>query len=123
MSTSLVEMSCAPMPSTATPLKGAELASYLEQLPGWSVVEEHHLHKAFPFPDFVTALAFVNRVGLIAEREQHHPDILLSWGRVEITTFTHSIHGLSRNDFILAAKIDAERTAEGPREPGGKIDR
>jgi 4a-hydroxytetrahydrobiopterin dehydratase len=123
MTTNLLEMDCAPTPATAAPLKGAALDEWLVQVPGWSVVEEHHLRKTYPFPDFVTALAFVNRVGMIAEREQHHPDILLSWGKVEVTTFTHSIQGLSRNDFILAAKIDAEATAEGAPAPGSKISR
>jgi 4a-hydroxytetrahydrobiopterin dehydratase len=73
---------------------------------GWSVVDEHHLHKVFSFPDFATALAFTNKVGELAESEGHHPDILLSWGRVEIEIFTHKIDGLTESDFILAARID-----------------
>ena len=64
------------------------------------------LRKTFRFPDFVSALAFVNRIGEVAEREQHHPDILLSWGRVSLEIWTHAIGGLSENDFILAAKIE-----------------
>lgn len=112
MPSNLVEMSCAATPSSVAPLKGAALKPWVDQVPGWSVVDEHHLKRAFSFPDFVTALAFVNRVGAIAEREQHHPDILLGWGKAEITTFTHSIEGLSKNDFILAAKINAQ--APGP---------
>src|SRR2546421_692838 len=58
------------------------------------------------FRDFVQALAFTNRVGAIAEEEQHHPDIYLAWGKVRVTIWTHAIDGLSRNDFVLAAKID-----------------
>jgi 4a-hydroxytetrahydrobiopterin dehydratase len=64
------------------------------------------LRKTFRFPDFVTALAFVNRIAEVAEREQHHPDILLAWGRVSLEIWTHAIGGLSENDFILAAKIE-----------------
>ena len=62
--------------------------------------------RAFKFPDFVQALAFVNKVGAIAEEQGHHPDILLSWGKAEVTTWTHKINGLTESDFILAAKID-----------------
>ena len=60
----------------------------------------------FAFGDFREALAFVNKVGEIAESEGHHPDILLAWGKAEITIWTHKINGLTESDFILAAKID-----------------
>ena len=68
--------------------------------------EEHHITKTFPFPDFRQALNFVNRVGELAEQQGHHPDILLAWGKAEITIWTHKINGLTESDFILAAKID-----------------
>ena len=77
------------------------------EVPSWKVVGEHHLERAFTFKDFASALAFVNRVGAIAEEENHHPDILLGWGKATVTTWTHSAGGLSENDFVLAAKIDA----------------
>ena len=67
---------------------------------------EHHITKSFTFPDFKAALAFVNKVGEVAESQGHHPDILLGWGKAEITTWTHKINGLTESDFILAAKID-----------------
>jgi 4a-hydroxytetrahydrobiopterin dehydratase len=76
------------------------------QVPGWQVIEEHHLSKSYSFPDFRTALAFVNRVGAVAEEEGHHPDLFLSWGTVGVKTWTHKIDGLTESDFILAAKID-----------------
>ena len=76
------------------------------QLPDWEVVSEHHLKKAFKFPDFKQALDFVNRAGAIAEEQGHHPDILLAWGKAEVTIFTHKIDGLTESDFVLAAKID-----------------
>jgi 4a-hydroxytetrahydrobiopterin dehydratase len=69
-------------------------------------VNEHHLEKEFRFPDFEQALSFTNAVGAIAEREGHHPDIHLAWGKVGIEIWTHKIDGLTRSDFILAAKID-----------------
>ncbi len=73
---------------------------------GWKVIDDHHLEKEFPFRNFKEALDFTNRVGAIAEQEGHHPDILLRWGRAKLTVRTHSINGLSENDFILAAKAD-----------------
>jgi 4a-hydroxytetrahydrobiopterin dehydratase len=89
------------------PLQGAELAALAEQLPLWKVVNGHHITRTFTFPDFKQALAFVNKAGAIAEEQGHHPDILLSWGKAEVTTWTHTINGLTESDFILAAKIDA----------------
>ena len=88
------------------PLKGEELASLQKQVDGWNVIEEHHVTKAFKFPDFREALKFVNLVGELAEEQGHHPDIFLAWGKVEITTWPHKINGLTESDFILAAKID-----------------
>ncbi len=98
---------CVPCRGGVPPLAGQELEDLQQRLGGgWSVVNEHHLQKAFAFPDFQTALEFTNRVGEVAEREGHHPDIRLSWGRVEVEIFTHKIDGLTESDFILAAHID-----------------
>lgn len=87
-------------------MKGKELESYQRQLPGWKIVDEHHLEKTFTFPDFKRALAFTNQVGDLAEQQGHHPDIHLAWGKVTITIWTHKINGLTESDFVLAAKID-----------------
>ena len=76
------------------------------QLPDWKIVDGKQLSKTFTFPDFVSALAFVNRVGAVAEQEGHHPDLHLAWGRVDAVTWTHSAGGLTESDFVLAAKID-----------------
>ena len=103
----LAQKHCTPCRGGVPPLSGSELAAYQQRFPSWKVVEERRLAKSFQFPDFKTALAFVDRVGSLAESEGHHPDLCLSWGRVEVTTYTHKIEGLSENDFILAAKIDA----------------
>jgi 4a-hydroxytetrahydrobiopterin dehydratase len=102
----LASKTCVPCRGGVPPLKGAALQALQSQVNGWSVVEEHHISKAFTFPDFAKALAFVNRVGAIAEQQGHHPDIFLTWGKVEIETWTHKIDGLTESDFILAAKID-----------------
>ncbi|HTQ58243.1 MAG TPA: 4a-hydroxytetrahydrobiopterin dehydratase [Bryobacteraceae bacterium] len=96
---------CVPCRGGVPPLKGDELQRISSQLPDWKVVAEHHITRTFMFPDFKTALAFVNRAGEIAEAEGHHPDLLLTWGRVDVKTYTHKIDGLTESDFILAAKI------------------
>lgn len=74
---------------------------------GWTIEREHHLEKEFRFRNFAEALAFVNRVGAMAEAQSHHPDIFLAWGRVRITIWTHKIDGLTESDFVFAAKCDA----------------
>jgi 4a-hydroxytetrahydrobiopterin dehydratase len=88
-------------------MRGDEISQFLAELDGWEVIREHHLLKTYPFKDFREALAFVDRVGQLAEEQGHHPDICFGWGRAEITIFTHKIDGLTESDFILAAKIDA----------------
>lgn len=91
----------------AEPLNPAEIAEYMESLDGeWKAVDNHHLERVFKFKNFVDALEYVNRVGELAEQEQHHPDISLSWGKVVLTLFTHKIGGLSESDIVFAAKID-----------------
>lgn len=102
----LAAMKCVPCQGGVPPLSRERVKELLAQLSGWGVEKDHHLIRSFPFPDFVTALAFVNKVGALAEEQGHHPDIYLSWGMVRITTWTHKIDGLTESDFILAAKID-----------------
>lgn len=88
-------------------MRGAELARLREQIgSGWELVREHHLEKEYSFPDFRSALDFTVRLGQVAEKEGHHPDIHLSWGRVRLEIWTHKIDGLTESDFILAAKAD-----------------
>lgn len=102
----LASKTCVPCRGGVPALKGAELQNFKKQLPGWEVVNEHHLHRRYDFPDFRQALAFVNKVGELAEEQGHHPDIMLTWGKAEITIWTHKVDGLTESDFILAAKID-----------------
>jgi len=109
MPSELASKTCVPCRGGVPPLKGQELHNLSHQLPQWRVIDEHHISRAYTFPDFKTALDFVNRVGAIAEEQGHHPDILLTWGKVEITTWTHKVNGLTESDFILAAKIDEIR--------------
>ncbi|UCF60668.1 MAG: 4a-hydroxytetrahydrobiopterin dehydratase [Anaerolineaceae bacterium] len=89
------------------PLQGPELQTLFEALGnGWRVIDEHHLEKEYKFKDFQRALDFTNKVGELAETVDHHPEICLTWGRVRITIWTHSIGGLSEADFVFAAKAD-----------------
>jgi 4a-hydroxytetrahydrobiopterin dehydratase len=103
---SLASKTCVPCRGGVPPLRGKELETLHQQVPRWEVINEHHITRAFAFPDFKHALDFVNRVGALAEAQGHHPDILLAWGKAEITLWTHKIDGLTESDFIMAAKID-----------------
>jgi 4a-hydroxytetrahydrobiopterin dehydratase len=106
MGSELASKTCVPCRGGVPPLKGQELTVLQKQVGGWDVIQEHHITKTFAFPDFRQALNFVNKVGELAEQQGHHPDIYLTWGKVEIKTWTHKIDGLTESDFILAAKID-----------------
>ena len=78
---------------------------YLKKVKNWKL-KKRKLYKEFKFRDFKTTLKFVNKIGSIAEKEGHHPDIYFTWGKCSIELYTHAIKGLSENDFILAAKIN-----------------
>lgn len=97
---------CVPCEGGATPLSDAEIKNYLAAVAGWSL-EEGKLVREYAFKNFAEALAFVNRVGELAESEGHHPDLnLYNWNKVKITLYTHAINGLHLNDFVLASKIN-----------------
>ena len=103
----LADRECVPCKGGVPPLQGEAIASLLRQLTGgWQVINEHHLEKDYAFPDFRSALAFTNRLGELAETQNHHPDIYLSWGKVRVTIWTHKINGLTESDFVFAAKAD-----------------
>lgn len=108
MDCELAKRRCVPCQGHVPRLSGEQLRRLAAQLGGdWQVVGEHHLEKEYRFRDFRQALQFVNRLGEIAEAEGHHPEILLAWGRVRVTIYTHKIDGLTESDFVLAAKYDA----------------
>jgi 4a-hydroxytetrahydrobiopterin dehydratase len=91
------------------PLSRAEIAEFNTQVPEWRILEQEgiqHLQRVFTFKDFAQALAFTNKVGQLAEANDHHPAILTEWGRVTVTWWTHKVKGLHRNDFIMAVKTD-----------------
>ena len=103
----LAQKQCVACKGGVPPLAGEELAHLSRQLDvGWQVVSGHHLEREFKFPDFRQALQFTNRVGELAEAQNHHPDIYLAWGKVKLTLWTHKIDGLTESDFVFAAKVD-----------------
>ena len=108
----LIEKKCVPCEGGVSPFKKEEIQEYLGQLRGeWEARDEKKIHKQFSFKNFKEALAFINKVGDIAESEGHHPDIrLFDYKNVEIELSTHAVGGLSENDFILAAKIEQLET-------------
>jgi 4a-hydroxytetrahydrobiopterin dehydratase len=103
----LAARECAPCRGGIPALKGKALKELEKELGGgWKTVRGHHLEKEFTFKDFRKALDFTNRVGALAEAQNHHPDIGLAWGKAKVTIWTHKIDGLTESDFVLAAKIE-----------------
>jgi 4a-hydroxytetrahydrobiopterin dehydratase len=107
--TQLKEQGCVPCRQGA-PLAGeTETVDFMRQLPDWQIItvdDIHRLTRSYSFKNFRQALDFTNRVGELAEQEGHHPAILLEWGKVTLSWWTHKIGGLHRNDFVMAAKSD-----------------
>lgn len=104
---SLSAKECVPCKSGGSPLPDNSIKELLCRLNNEWTVQNSRLRKTYRFKNFAEALAFTNKVGALAEQQQHHPDIFLSWGKVIIELYTHKIKGLHENDFILAAKVDA----------------
>ena len=103
----LAKKKCVPFEDKTGKLEPIQSKNLLQDIDKWNIVDDRYIEKTLLFKDFASALTFINKVGEIAERENHHPDIcLFSWNKVKFTLSTHSINGLSENDFILAAKID-----------------
>ncbi len=105
---SLQHKSCAPCQSGGPPLEKEAAEGFLRDLGGnWQINGKRHLYNQFKFKDFVGAMAFANKIAEIAEKEGHHPNLIISWGECSVEIWTHKVNGLSENDFILAAKIEA----------------
>jgi 4a-hydroxytetrahydrobiopterin dehydratase len=104
---SLADNQCVPCRGGVPPLPRERIDALLTELePGWKLTPTGHLSRTYEFRDFAGALAFANRVGDIAEREGHHPDLYVAWGRCGVEIWTHKIDGLTESDFFLAAKAD-----------------
>jgi 4a-hydroxytetrahydrobiopterin dehydratase len=114
MSETLSTKTCTPCRGGVDPMSLDMARGYLESTPLWSLMDDgHRLERKFTFKDFAAALDFVNKVGAIAEKEGHHPDMSFGWGYATVSVFTHKIKGLHENDFILASKIDKLPGAQG----------
>jgi len=101
----LAEQKVEPVAAGTPPLSKDEAAELGKGIPQWTL-NDGAIEREFRFKDFEEAMDFVNRVAEVAEQEDHHPDISISYNRVRLTFSTHKIGGLSRNDFILAARVD-----------------
>jgi len=109
----LAKNECLPCKGDVPPLKGSELTPLHDELGhDWELVNEHHLTRAYAFKGYGPAVTFTNSVAAIAEQQMHHPDILLAWGKVEVTIWTHKIDGLTQSDFYFAAKVEAAFQAQ-----------
>ena len=105
----LAKKTCIPCRGGVPPLKGDQLEDLQDKLKNdWKIINEHHLEKEYSFKNFKEALDFTVKVGELAENQDHHPDIFLTWGKVKVTIWTHKIDGLTESDFIFAAKTDRE---------------
>lgn len=103
----LLTQKCVPCLIGTPPLTRVQIAGYLSELKKeWQVINDVMLKRKLTFPDFTSALAYVNQVGALAEEEGHHPDLEVGWGYVIIKLYTHKINGLSEADFIFAAKSE-----------------
>ena len=103
----LAQKKCVPCEAESPPLSRSSAEALLSQITGWNLsAEAKKISKTFKFKNFREAISFANAVAEIAEKEGHHPDLFVSWGKVKVELTTHSIGGLSENDFILAAKIN-----------------
>jgi 4a-hydroxytetrahydrobiopterin dehydratase len=124
--TQLTQMKCVACKGTEPPLTDQQITELEPQVAEWKITTPDgvkHLERAFKFRDFALALAFTDQVGQLAEAEDHHPSILTEWGKVTVTWWTHKIHGLHQNDFIMAAKTDQlyQKTQPVPFTQGGKV--
>ncbi len=106
----LDQKNCIPCKGGIPAFDISEIHKYLKKIDGWNVKEDDKkyffLEKDFKFENFQISQKFINKVGIIAEEQSHHPDITFGWGYAKIKIFTHKIKGLVESDFILAAKID-----------------
>lgn len=104
--TTLLTMSCKPRSGAA--LSRAEAEKLLREIPGWAISDDaKEISRVYKFGNYYETLAFVNAQAWVVHREDHHPDLEVGYNRCQVRFSTHSVHGLSENDFICAAKINA----------------
>jgi 4a-hydroxytetrahydrobiopterin dehydratase len=107
MRNSLINKACIPCRGGDTPLAHEDCLKLLNELKdGWRINDKDHLYKEYQFDNFMGALSFANKIGNLAEKEGHHPNLVIAWGKCAVEIWTHKINGLTESDFILAAKIE-----------------
>lgn len=109
LSDKIAGYTCSATPANAAAVSEAELAELSAQLPDWTVETRNgllQLERSFKCADFLQALSFADQIGTIAETNDHHPALLVEWGKLTVTWWSHSINGLHHNDFVMAAKTD-----------------
>jgi 4a-hydroxytetrahydrobiopterin dehydratase len=102
----LAEQHCTPRRGPDDRLPAAEVATLLEELPEWRIAADGLIEREYRFPDFAAAMAFAQRVAAMAEAENHHPELIIGYGRCTVRYHTHDVGGLSLNDLICAARAD-----------------
>jgi 4a-hydroxytetrahydrobiopterin dehydratase len=102
---SLADKHCTELPPGTPALEGNEISELIGSVQGWHV-DEGQISKSFDFKDYYQTVAFVNMIAFVANRENHHPDLEVGYNKCKVTFSTHSVGGLSENDFICAAKIE-----------------
>ncbi len=104
----LAEKTCVPCRGGVTPLDEDEARRYLAETPGWTLAAGgERIERRYKFKNFASAMEFARKVGELADREGHHPDLAVGWGHCGVSFQTHKIRGLHENDFIMAAKVNA----------------
>lgn len=104
----LRDQHCQPLPKGSPPLEATRVRQLLEEVAGWKVNDDHTaIQREFKFKNYYETIAFVNALAWIANQQDHHPDLEVSYNRCAVTFSTHSIGGLSNNDFICAARVNA----------------
>lgn len=107
ITTCLVDKTCTPCQGGVPPLSTNKVQKFLQEVGNnWGINKEEHLYKEYTFKDFKNAMDFANKVAEISEKEGHHPDLKITWGKCTIEIWTHKINALTESDFILAAKIE-----------------
>lgn len=114
---SIADEKCVPCHGGTPAVAAAETARLLSELAGWKLNERGHLERDYRFEAFTPAQKFANTLGAIAEREGHHPELTVGWGHCRVEIWTHAINGLSRNDFVLAAKAERAYACAEPAPP------
>ncbi len=103
----LAQKDCVPCKGGVPPLMGEELERFHRELGAdWQLVDDHHLEKEYSLSNWAEAMALANKVSDIAEAQNHHPDLHVTWGKVKVTIWTHKIDGLTESDFVFAAKVE-----------------